>query len=556
MAGSPLVDILEDRPFRAVWFSREMSMHGFSLPSTQAINQADFRNAESASKWLAAQPQANVAAMLASLVKQVDAFNRYDVSARERFKTMEALRKAIFAVNSDCRRRFENKPLPLAPGELSVLDSVRRLWRLCAIAYQHCLKSCMDGDASLSAHSARVAHRVMFCLRLEQLDSYAAAVEPGPGFWRNLHAVLEAAEKLGVAGEQVSDRLLGETSESTVTGQYAMALLLHLAQPPSLSAGQFAALVRWLSRWREQAVVVDRPGRDARSISIPLDLSADQPVHLSADTPGNPRWLSLDGVLRKMRRRIESLAAGESPESLKLGSGLSAEACRALLESLAYRLQHPLPKLDLTDSMSLLGIGSGLVNIYRLLGGEGLEDPLHPASSADNHLSREQLAVFGHVVRERLAPPEAILESWRLGRDDGDELVLLRAADAATSRLSLRGMVALRRQDGYKLAVINSLGQRADGVLQACIGLLPGDVVPCVAEIRDRTSGKSVRHPVFLLSVRDSDEQSLLMPAGMMARATTVRFFDGRGQSLPKLRLVDCVERGSEIEYWRVLCDN
>ena len=63
-------------------------MHGFSLPSTQAINQADFRNADSASKWLAAQPQANVAAMLASLIKQIDAFNRYEVSARERFKTM------------------------------------------------------------------------------------------------------------------------------------------------------------------------------------------------------------------------------------------------------------------------------------------------------------------------------------------------------------------------------------------------------------------------------------------------------------------------------------
>ena len=44
-------------------------MLGFSLPSTQAINQADFRNADSASKWLAAQPQANVAAMLASLIK-------------------------------------------------------------------------------------------------------------------------------------------------------------------------------------------------------------------------------------------------------------------------------------------------------------------------------------------------------------------------------------------------------------------------------------------------------------------------------------------------------
>ncbi len=527
-------------------------MTGFSLPSTRATNLADFRDAESAAKWLAAQPQANVAAMLASLVKQVDAFNHYEVAARERFKTMEVLRKAIFAVDNDCRRRFENKPLPLAPAERSTLDAVRRLWRLCAVAYQHCLKSCVDGDAALSAHAARVAHRVLFCLRVEQLDGYAAAVEPEPGFWRNLHAVLIAAEGLGVAGEPVEDRLLGETSESTVSGQYAMALLLHLARPFSLTGGQLAAAVRWLARWREQVSIADGPDQGAKSISIPLDLSVDRPIHLSPDPAYLPRWLSLGSVLRKIRRRIESLDAGESPESLKLGSGLSVEACRTLLETLGHHLQHPAPDLNALDSMPTLSIGAGLVNIYHLLGGEGLEDALHPASSADNHLSKEQLAVFGHVVREQQAPPEAKLETWRLGRDDGNEWVLLRPAGAGLSRLSLRGLLAILWQGRCRLAVIASLEQRADGMLRATLNPLPGDVVPRVAEIRERVSGKSSRHPAFLLSANEDGQQNLLLPTGMMARATAVRFYDGVGQALPGLRLVDCLERSGEIEYWRV----
>ena len=530
-------------------------MNGFSLPSTQATNRADFRDADSASRWLAAQPQANVAVMLASLIKQIDAFNHYDVAARERFKTMELLRKVIFAVDIDCRRRFENKPLPLAAAEQSVLDAVRRLWRLCAIAYQHCLKSCVDGDAALSVHAARVAHRVLFCLRVEQLDSYAAAVEPGPGFWRNAHAVLVAAEGLGVAGEPVEDRLLGETSESTVTGQYAMALLLHLARPFSLTGGQFAAVVRWLARWREQVSITDQPDRGSKSICLPLDLSGDRPIHISQDAAFLPRWLSLGSVMRKIRRRIESLAAGESPESLKLGSGLSAEACRVQMEALGHSLQHPLPDLDSPDNMPKFSIGTGLVNVYRLLGGEGVEDALHPASSADSHLSKDQLAVFGHVVREQLPPPEAALETWRLGRDNGNELVLLRPVGVATSRLSLRGLLVIRRQDRYQLAVIASLEQRADGLLCITINLLPEDIVPRVAEIRERTSGKSSRHPAFLLPAIEDGQQNLLMPAGMMAQATAVRFFDGNGQVLSGLRLVDCIERSSEVEYWRVSAD-
>ncbi len=527
-------------------------MIGFSLPSTQATNLADFRDAKSAEKWLAAQPQANVAVMLSSLVKQIDAFNHYDIAARERFKTMEVLRKAIFAVNNDCRRRFENKLLPLAPAEQSTLDAVRRLWRLCAVAYQHCLQSCVEGDAALSAYAARVAHRVLFCLRVEQLDSYAAAVEPGPGFWRNLHAVLMAAEGLGVAGEPVDDRLLGETSESTVTGQYAMALMLHLARPFALTGGQFAAVVRWLARWREQVSIADRPDRSEKSICIPLDLSVDRPAHASPDPAYLPRWLSLGSVLRKIRRRIESLDAGESPESLKLGSGLSADACRMLLEMLGRHLQRPPVDPGDPDSLPELAVGAGLVNIYRLLGGEGLEDALHPASSADNHLSKEQLAVFGHVVREHRAPPETTLETWRLGRGDGNEMVLLRPAGAGTSRLSLHGLLAIRRQDRCQLAVITSLEQRTDGMLCATLDLLPGDAVPRVAEIRERASGKNSRHPAFLLPASGGGQQSLLLPGGMMARATAVRFYDGSGQFLPGLRLVDCLERGSEVEYWRV----
>ena len=45
--------------------------------------------------------------------------NSYSVSPRERFKTIEVLRKTLFAVTGECQRRYENKPLPLPPTELS-----------------------------------------------------------------------------------------------------------------------------------------------------------------------------------------------------------------------------------------------------------------------------------------------------------------------------------------------------------------------------------------------------------------------------------------------------
>ena len=70
-----------------------------------------------------------------------------------------------------------------------------------------------------------VAHRVLACLRMEQLNCYLAGADLAEGFWCYLHAVLASAEQFGVAREPVEDRLLGETSESTLSGQYCICLL-------------------------------------------------------------------------------------------------------------------------------------------------------------------------------------------------------------------------------------------------------------------------------------------------------------------------------------------
>ena len=529
-------------------------MNWFSLPATQTAKAAEFHDAKSAAKWLAAQPQANVPAMLSSFITQIEAFSRYAVSPRERFKTMELLRKTAFAISNDCRRRFENKPLPLSAAEQSLVDSVRRLWRSFAVAYEHCLQACLDGDASLSGHGARMAQRALICLRVEQLNCYAAGVVPGNGFWANVHSVFRAAEQLGACEELIEDRLLGETSESSVTGQYSMALMLHLVRPCSMSSGQVAAVLRWLARWREQAVVLAEPDVDAKALCLSLDLSEDSPIHL-ASRPGElPRWLSIGNILRKMRRRVESLAAGESPEKLKLGTGLSAGACQELLASVRNNLQQPqaVPSA-ISDGMPVVPVGAGLVNIYRLLGGTGLEDELLPASSTDSHLSKEQLAVFGHVVREELPPPEAQLEKWRLAGQERGQLLLLRDAAAGEARLTLRSLLAIQQRERYRLAMVVGLQQMDKGLVGCTLDLLSSDVAPHVAEIRDRLTGAKSKHPAFLLGAEnDRAAGRLLLPAGVMARASTIRILDASGQALPEMRLVECVERGGDVDFWRI----
>ena len=526
-------------------------MTWFTLPPPQAGQNAAFLDSRSASAWLAGQPQANAPAMLSEFLIQIRAFNTCRVAPDERFKTLAVLRNALFAISSECQRRYESKPLPLLPAEKSILDSVCALWRAYAVSYLHCLRACLEGDAAIAPHSAKVAHRALCCLRMEQMSCYLGGMAPDGEFWRNLHAILVSAETLGVARDFVEDRLLGETKESTASGQYAMALLLELARPFALSRSQLAAVTRWLARWREQARILVEPDIGPKSCCLALDLSLDRPFQESLRVARLARWLSIGPVLRKIGQRLESLAAGESPESLKLGSALSAEACTNLLTELAEHLRIPPPYQVFQDDSMSIEVACGLENLYRVIGGKGLRDASLRPSSFGNQLSQEQLAVFGHVVR--LEEKSGQFETWRVLKRASDEFHLFRPAGSGEARLALRSLIVLRPESDapFVLAVVSSLSVCQNGGLCVVARVFAGEPQPFLMEIRDKTNGASSRHPALMLPAGNGgDQASMFVTVGLPARAAATRFLEPQSNSTLSVRLTNCIERGSDHERW------
>lgn len=544
-------------------------MTWFTLPDTQADNRAAFFDSDSATRWLAGQPQANVPAMLAGLLTQIETFNGYGAAPDQRFQAMEALRKTLFAVSAQGQRRYEHKPLPLLPAEEAAFASARRLWRASAVAYLHCLRACLEQHPAIAAESAPVTHRVLSCLRMEQMSCYLAGAEPAADFWRLLHATWASAEQLGVGRHSVADRLLRETLESSASGQYCMALMLHLARPFTLSRGQFAALTRWLARWREQARVLTESEANAKSGEtagsaksrwIALDLSSDQPVHDPLRCADAARWLSLGGVLRKMRERRELLVGGQSPESLKLGSGLSGPDCIALLDTLGDRLRRPRQPAPMPDDGQSIVLAAGLENSYRLLGGGRLKDALTASSSSSfaSQLIVEQIAVFGHVVRETDVSSERAAEIWRIVDDSADQLQLTRPLASGDARLALREVLAIRLplHEDHVLATVSGLYASRDGRLCLDASLLAGKPTALLAEVREKGGGKISGHPAILLTAPNGRGGALLfMPAGLSLRALSIRFLDGQGQVVPGIRLVECIAHDGDSERWAVVVD-
>ena len=534
-------------------------MTWFSLPETNESNTADFSDSASAVRGLATQPQANASAMLVALVYQIKAYNCFTTSPRERFRTLEALRKTVFAVSGECQKRYENKPLPLLPVEQASLASACQLWQSLSVGYLHCLRACLDQNPSVTSNNALIAHRVLACLRMEQLNCYLAGTELDGEFWRNLHAVLSSAEHLGVLLEPVKDSMLGETSDSTLSGQYCMAVLLHLACPFSLTRSQFSAVIRWFARWREQVSVLLQPETSPKSCCIVIDLSQDQPIHDNQMAVVDGRWLSLNALLRKMHKRIRMLSDGESPENLKLGNALSSDACNSLLTLLCDQLQHPqLPLPDVSADSTTIQIAYGLENIHGLLGGKGLRKP-STAISFGEHLRTEQLAVFDHIVQ----PEDSIetrIETWKISQLEPGVQHLVRPAGLGEGRLMLKSVLAIQQtlhgQTRHLLAAITRISARgpSDSSLNVTVTLLPGEPEPLIAELREKPSGALSRHPALLLPAVDGKQQaSVILPPGLQMRALSIRFYEARNQQPMDFRLGEPIERNSDNERWSLL---
>lgn len=525
-------------------------MSWLQLPQTGSDSLPAFADMQSCQKWLAAQPLANAPSMQENFSDQIDRLNRWKMDARERFKVLETLRKPLFMIENESARRYEYRPLPLAPVEQRALDATCRNWRGLAVGYLHCLHAIFDGNAALAPHAAKIAHRALTSLRLEQLArNHAASVLPGE-WWRWLHCAYRAAEQLAVAEVAVADRLFAETRESTPAGQYVMALLLYLARPHELSRSQQAAVQRWFARWREKVRLQSMP--DERAFAI--DLESERPPQASDSAAVRARWLNVTPVLAKLKTRARSLREGQSPEDLKLGSGLPADACLALMQFLHGALHSPPVAPDPDASLRELHVASTLDAIYRLLGGPTLEAEAETTVQSARRI-HEQIAIFGHSTsaegaREAGTP----LENWLLLGEQHGDLLLLRAADAEGERLANRSVVALADfvvAGTPALAIVRSLCVLENGALYATARLQPGTPLALRANGRERMTNRLDNYPSILLPATASEGKgaSLFIPPAVMGRLTRFNVADLPGE----MKIGDICERGANYE--RVRCE-
>lgn len=505
-------------------------MMSFAIPPAVGGQGPAFHDAEGAREWLSKQPLATAAQMESALLQQLQAVDAADIPPLERIAVLDVLRGAVVRAQGDLEVRYARKVLPPAREVADAFALARHLWRALAVAYLRPVPLLAASDAVLPLHRATVT------LRLEQFSHFLAGHEAPADLQRLLYGILATAEALGVQRSPVVDPDLAFLGDSHIAGQVAWAFLLLAVDPYSLSAAQLAVANRVFSRWRELAGFQAEPDDDPKARTLLL-------AHLlpGVDLPeGGPRWLNVRPVVRKLRKRIESLEAGETPESLKLGRELSNRACIALLRTLDRSLTNPVRGAEPPRTVHLaFGLDNAYVAVERR--------PLNPQGmdvDSERH-SHERMAVFGfnNVANLTVAvgKVEVACETWQLSGD-----TVSRPAAGGGRHLAPCLVALVADQAGAShLGVLRGLRLASDGRLMGRLRTYPEQPLAARMRASGPVAAKAARVPAFLLPGDAPGEYSLIVPPTAGVRPNTGIALDD--SPIEHLLVGEVIERGSDF---------
>lgn len=497
-------------------------MHFPSLPEAGKNISPAFHDANSARAWLATQPQAQPANMLAALSRQIEAIDATAQLPSSALEQLNLMRTAAIPALETLESRFHRKALPMAPEAQQSFELTQQFWTRLGIAYLRRLADLPPENQLLALNRAASA------FRMAEYCHFQAARECPELLDRLLLEILAQASEHSLLQQALADPDFPHLGEANIAGHLSWAFLLRLIDPYHLSANQLVVANRAISRWRELCDFQFEPENDPKSQVVDLSRLRAGPW-----PAGMPRWLNVRPLVRKSRRRVEAIKAGESLEALKLGRELSPAACIRLLEEInaSLRGQADQPSTEIGK----IEICFGCENAYAVFREESLNQPGGMGSTSAS-LAHQRMALFGFDRISQMPTAVKTLnvpgEIWNLV--DGKAI---RSSEQAGARHHSPCLIASRQLGKPRLGVMLGLQSAESGALVAKLQWFDGSV-----EAGWIKPGET-KMPAFVL--RNNGDLSLILPTNARLRLDAPCPLEGTSISRPVP--AEVLERGMDF---------
>lgn len=498
------------------------------LPPSTAGTPPAFVDLAAARAWLGTQPQADPPRLLAAIAAQIAALDAAAWPAAQSRPLLDLLQSAARPVLEAADKRLQRKAVPLPAADQLLFDAALDVRLGLALALLR-----LSADPA----SAALLLQVATLLRQAQFACFQAAQAVPERLDRLLIATFARAARAQLLPPPRRDKPEDDDADAGPAGELLRAVLLRVQDPYRWSGQQLLVAERIVRRWRGLVAFAALPDADPRAAQV--SLARLYPAFL---LDGLPVWIDVRPLLRKLRQRLEGLAAGQTPQALKLGEELSPTACRRLLEDMSQALRQLAARPVSGRGECELVFGPEAAYAWftqrELNRGRG--------GLPSGAVAHRRMEIFGFDQLSQLPGEKArfVVPSERWNRLDGR---LLRPLAAGERRQSPTLVAGLDEAGQPRLGVLQGLQADAKQ-LQARVLWLDGDLHANHFVIPARPGEAARRLPVFLLQTGEA-AMELIAPAGGASTGMRLVFAE---EGLAPVVLGEVRERG--VDFVRFAC--
>ena len=526
-------------------------LSAIKLPEIDPAARPEFSDGASCKAWLENVPLANVSISQYQLLIQVEEFNRYAASPKDRFEALEAAREAVSFVQIEQAKRFTNRALPMLDSEAAVFEDTIELWEQMRLGYLRCLVS----DAlSLRAQRALICQRALAFSGLRMFHHYRAYRQVPGRDWRGLHQVYARAEALGIADDPVKDFLNRDVHDTSPRIAYMRAVLMGMCNPNELGPRQLTFVAYLLERWADKVEMSAKPpAQEGELQPLAVDLAGDRCAERVAAKGEAIRTLDERRLAKSLRNRVALLRKGESPAKLALGEDCVQPSCELLLVFLYRQWCQARPPRS-TERMRVMDVAqccTDFAAIHYYISGRVFRGASQFKELTA--LQRDEIATFGRVStrdEEDFSVAQGfLLEHWHLEDESAQGLRMVRRAGNPGKRMAHGQLVGVRPGDGknFQLGQVRWLMSTNAGDLYCGVKLLPG--VPIAAAVR--AIGVNVAEEKYVQAFALAAVPALQAPPTLVTAAgwfKPKRVLEVAIHKPLRVRLLEVIERGTDYE--------
>jgi hypothetical protein len=482
-----------------------------------AEQQLQFSDAAGCKAWLARLPRANPAQYHALLSAQALLLPPSTIAPSAKLEILELMRDPVAQAQANLVEGCRGKPVPLDAKDLEAWNSVVGLWRAMAAAYDGLIDAMASTAPELATNAHVICQRALRYTALAMFEYCHIYHAASGALWQQLHRLYVFSENAGLAATTVNDAVGRQTASTSCAGTYVHALLVHVAQPDSLTGEQLDTVDRWLDRWEGSvSLALDAP-RPSAIPALAVDLTSQKGAGLAKQmAAAGARHLNLESLSNTLLQASTALKQ-QTPAQIGLGE-LPREACAKLLQQLHIQwcAAGTGRAEERTPASIKVMISPNIASMHFHLTGKAFRQPGGELTAAE----RQRLDMLGSVTnaseKSLASQRSTALETWVIVNQSVSGFLGTAREKEVVNRISHHQLVAIQppAKKVMYLGIVQRLNVDEAGTMWIGLRIIMGAPQAVAARIIEDTAGKFDRALLMPQDAARKIPASILMMPG------------------------------------------